>query len=76
MTAEKLIMEQADPDAFAGKLRALRALRGLDQRTLAAKSKVDRATISLLENGRRPPRISTVRKLADALGVQPETLRG
>jgi|SRR5215203_4331272 len=49
--------------------------RGLSQRALAKKSKVSPATIYELENGRRPdPRPSTLRKVADALGVEVQDL--
>jgi transcriptional regulator with XRE-family HTH domain len=76
LTVEELITAGSGPEAFPANLRALRALRGWEQTELAEKSGVDRATISLLENGRRPPRPSTVQKLADALGVPAGTLRG
>jgi predicted RNase H-like HicB family nuclease/DNA-binding Xre family transcriptional regulator len=49
----------------------LRRSRGLSQRALAVSSGVSPATIYELETGRRPqPRPSTLRKLADALGVE------
>lgn len=76
MILEEMAKGTPGLDTLARNLRAARAFRGLDQRELAAKSGVDRATISLLENGHRPPRRGTVRKLAKALEIPEETLRG
>ena len=42
----------------------------ITQRELAALSGVSLATIVRLEQGRQPPRISTVRKLASVLEVE------
>ncbi len=51
-------------------LVTLRKSRGLSQRELAERASVSPATIYELEAGRRPqPRGSTLRKLADALGI-------
>jgi transcriptional regulator with XRE-family HTH domain len=44
------------------------------QEELAERTGVSRATISRIESGQQRPRISTIRKLAAALGVSPETL--
>ena len=57
-------------------LRALRQGRFLTQGELAERSGLTVATISRLENGRRRPHLSTVRRLAEALGVRPEKLVG
>ena len=43
-------------------------------RALGERSGVGFATINELENGRRPARLVTIRKLADALGVEPKEL--
>ncbi|ABG03558.1 transcriptional regulator, XRE family [Rubrobacter xylanophilus DSM 9941] len=51
------------------KLRQLRRQMGWSQHELARRSGVDRATISAIESGKRDPSGSTMRKLADALGV-------
>jgi transcriptional regulator with XRE-family HTH domain len=50
-------------------LKVLREEQGWSQRTLAARSGVAQNTISQLERGERKAMPSTVRKLADALGV-------
>ena len=54
-----------------GKLRELRLRRALTLRELAALSGVAFDTIHGIETGKHQPRPSTVRKLADALGVEP-----
>jgi len=52
------------------KLRAIRALRGMTQADLAAKSGVTQAAITGFESGKRDLRGETIRKLCEALGVQ------
>jgi transcriptional regulator with XRE-family HTH domain len=52
------------------RLTRLRELKGYSQRALAKESGVSPATIYELENGRRRPNPSTLRKLAKALGVE------
>ena len=56
------------------RLRELRVQRALSLRALGERSGVTFATISNLENGNRPARLVTIRKLADALGVEPKEL--
>jgi transcriptional regulator with XRE-family HTH domain len=51
------------------RLRELRELAGLSQEGFSEASGVSRATIADLEAGKRPPRPSTARKLAESLGV-------
>jgi HTH-type transcriptional regulator, competence development regulator len=55
-------------------LKPLREDQGWSQRDLAARSGVAQNTISQLERGERQAMPSTVRKLADALGVDPPVL--
>ena len=57
-------------------LTRLRGLKGYSQRALAKESGVSPATIYELENGRRRPNPSTLRKLAKALGVEVVDLLG
>jgi transcriptional regulator with XRE-family HTH domain len=57
-------------------LTRLRRLNGLSQRALAKESGVSPATIYELENDRRNPNPSTLRKLARALGVEVAELLG
>ncbi len=52
------------------RLRHERHAAGFSQEGLAERSGVHRDTISRLERGRQPARPSTIKKLADALGVE------
>jgi transcriptional regulator with XRE-family HTH domain len=56
------------------RLRHLRVQRALSLRALAQRSGVAFDTINKLELGHRPARLVTIRKLADALGVEPKEL--
>jgi XRE family transcriptional regulator, fatty acid utilization regulator len=65
---------EQDRLTFGRRLRHLRRARGFTLADLGAK--VDRApsALSMLENGRREPRLSLLTALADALGVPVEEL--
>jgi transcriptional regulator with XRE-family HTH domain len=56
------------------RLRELRQDRMLSQMELAKMAGTTQATISLFERGERTAQPRTVRKLADALGVEPREL--
>jgi transcriptional regulator with XRE-family HTH domain len=56
-------------------LRAIRERRSLSLAELAEKAGVSKHTIYRLEHGAPEPFPSTVRKLAEALGVEPDDLR-
>jgi transcriptional regulator with XRE-family HTH domain len=56
------------------KLRSVRERLFVTQEELAERTAMSRATISRIESGRQRPRISSVRRLAAALGVPPEEL--
>ena len=56
------------------RLRQLRVEKALSLRALAERSGVAFDTINKLELGHRPARLVTIRKLADALGVEPKKL--
>ena len=53
------------------RLKTWRVRRPLTQQELGLKSGVSPATISAIEEGVHLPRISTIRKLAKALGAEP-----
>ncbi len=53
------------------RLRAARERQLLTLRALAAKSNVQFHTIHAIETGKQEPRPSTLRKLCDALGIEP-----
>jgi len=52
------------------RLKDLRVKRGLSQYRLADLSKVPRNTIIRIEHGEVDPRISTLNRIAKALGVE------
>jgi transcriptional regulator with XRE-family HTH domain len=61
-------------DVNGQRLRQLRVERALSLRALAQRSGVAFDTINKLELGYRPARLVTIRKLVDALGVEPKEL--
>lgn len=63
-------MPRIDPD----KLRAARERRLWTQAELAARIGSAESTLVNIERGKHQPRISTVRKLAEALEVDPAEL--
>ncbi|MCK4369072.1 MAG: helix-turn-helix transcriptional regulator [Dehalococcoidales bacterium] len=57
-----------------GHLKQIRETRVLSRKDLAQQSNVDESTIFRAERGQTKLRPSTVRKLAQALGVPPDEL--
>jgi ribosome-binding protein aMBF1 (putative translation factor) len=55
-------------------IRVFRELRGLTLEELASRSGIGRAFLSLLESRCRQPSVATLRRLADALGVDLDDL--
>ncbi len=53
----------------ASRLRNLRESRGISMRTLGTKSGLSANALSMIERGKTSPSVSTLYKLADALGV-------
>lgn len=65
------------PAAFARNLRGAREKAGFSQEALAERAGMHRNAVALLETGKRDPRVSTVAKLAKALGIPAsDLLRG
>ena len=56
------------------RLREVREAKLLTQVELAELARLSEATIVRIETGQHEPRISTVRRLAQALGVEPVEL--
>lgn len=56
------------------RLKSLRQRKALTQQELADKAGVTRSTVARVEGGEKEPFPTTIRKLADALGVKPEDL--
>lgn len=61
---------------FGANLRRLRKERKLSMDALAEKAGTSKQVLSRYENGERAPKISMVKKLADALGVSIAQLTG
>jgi transcriptional regulator with XRE-family HTH domain len=61
-------------ERMAARLKTLRERRGMTQEQLAKKSGVGRSHLARLETGRQDPTLSTLEKLAKALGVKPGRL--
>lgn len=59
---------------FAANLRRLRGAAGLSQEDVAFRAGIHRTQVSLLEGGKRMPRVFTLVCLAAALGVTPNDL--
>lgn len=64
------------PNIDGEKLKALRLRKMLAQRDLSELAGVATSTVVYLEHGERPATFGTIRKLAEALGVDPQELLG
>ena len=62
------------PEVDGARLRQLRLERALTQRELCLLAGVSQDALSRLENERRPAHPSTIRRLAEALEVEPKEL--
>ncbi|MDP9476791.1 MAG: helix-turn-helix domain-containing protein [Actinomycetota bacterium] len=68
-------MATMQPVVYIGeKLRQLREQRALRQEDLAALASVGKNTVNRIEKNRTEPHMTTIRKLAEALGVDPSEL--
>src|SRR5215211_1636705 len=56
------------------RLKDVRQRKALTQQQLAERAGVNRVTIARIEGGKDEPFPTTIRKVADALGVEPEEL--
>lgn len=57
-------------NTLARKIVALRKERGFTQEKLAAESGLDRVAIANIEIGKRRPTVTTLFRLAEALGIE------
>jgi transcriptional regulator with XRE-family HTH domain len=73
---DKHYMGGAHMDIDGEALRRIRERKLITQAELAEKSGITISTLSRLENGLQQARISTVRKLALALGVNADEILG
>jgi len=56
--------------AFGDRMRELRKREGISQDTLAREADIHPTSIGRLERGGREPKLTTVLRLADGLGVE------
>ena len=64
-----LFQHEAVSVNIGDRLRELREARNISMRALATKSGLSANALSMIERGRASPSVSTLYKLADALGV-------
>jgi len=55
-------------------LKRIRTRKGMSQGDIYRSTGMDRAYLSSLENGKRNPTLSNIKKIAEALGVEPYEL--
>jgi transcriptional regulator with XRE-family HTH domain len=65
-------MTTIDAVKIGQKVRAERTKRFLTQNALAGKADISQKQLSKIENDDVEPRFSTILKLSDALGIEPE----
>ncbi len=65
-------MPTIDAVKIGRKLKAERTRRFLTQEVLAEKAVISQKQLSKIENDEVEPRFSTILRLADALGIEPE----
>jgi transcriptional regulator with XRE-family HTH domain len=73
---EARMSAERDKERIAASVRHLRRRAGLTQSELAEKAAISRATLARIEAERVDPAASTLRRLADALGVTVNDLFG
>jgi len=54
--------------------KRIRIQKGMSQGDIFRSTGMDRAYLSSLENGKRNPTLSNIKKIAEALGVEPHEL--
>lgn len=54
--------------------KRIRTQKGMSQGDIYRSTGMDRAYLSSLENGKRNPTLSNIKKIAEALGVEPYKL--
>lgn len=59
---------------FGENVRKYRMMRKLSQEELSHRAELHRTQISLIESGKRCPRLDTIYKLATALNIKPDKL--
>lgn len=67
--ANKRITEQEVTRRFGDRMKNLRKKRGLSQEKLALDIEMDLTSVNEIEKGHRSPKLITMYKIAQALGV-------
>jgi transcriptional regulator with XRE-family HTH domain len=67
---------EQEPEPFGVRLRAARTEAGLTQRELGSRTGLDQSVVSNLERGVHEPRLGTIERLADGLGLSTGLLLG
>jgi len=67
-------MSKTTAQKFGENMKKIRLEKGMSQGDLATALSVDRAYISNIENGRMNPTLSTLEKIASALGISTSEL--
>jgi transcriptional regulator with XRE-family HTH domain len=60
--------------AFGQRLRELRTARGVSQDQLARKTGIHSTAVGRFEHGAREPRLRSILRLAEGLGIKPGVL--
>lgn len=63
-----------EKNALAQRIRAFRKLKGYTQNELAQKLEVSISVLGSIERGTRKVDLKMIRKISDALGIDPEEL--
>lgn len=63
-TAEEKYFEN-----LGSKIRELREVKGIDQKAFAFDCGIGRTQLYMIENGKTNPRLSTLLKISDGLGI-------
>src|SRR5258708_4547021 len=75
--AAKLVAMQPELAFLANRIKRLRLDKKISQEDLAAKAGLSRNGMGLIEQGKRWPRLATLLKISDALGMTiEEVLKG
>lgn len=65
----KGVTEQEVKKRFGGRMRQLRKQKGLSQEKLALEIEMDLTSVNEIEMGHRSPKLITMYKIAQALGI-------
>lgn len=61
-------------EKFGNHLKKIRESKSISQESLSKRSGLSRTYISLVENGKKNPTLTTIFRLSKALGIKPSVL--